>query len=323
MKAIVCTKYGSPDLLELREVEKPIVKDHEVLIKVNAASATTADSMMRRADPFISRFFLGFFKPKNDIIGTGFAGVIEDVGKDVKSFKKGDRVFGETGVSFGSNAEYFCMAEDGVISIIPDHMTFEEAAPICDGALTSINFLQELAKIKKGQSVLINGASGSLGTSAVQLAKHFGAEITGVCSTSNVELVKSLGADVVIDYNHEEFTKSGKKYDIIYDTIGSLYFSECKNSLTENGIYMAPVLAFGLLFQMLLTSIIGKKKALFSATGLRPAAELNELVSELKVLYEKGQLKSIIERTYPLEQTAEAHRYIDTGHKRGNLVIVI
>ena len=323
MKAIVCTKYGSPDVLELKEVEKPTPKENEVLIRVYAASATAADCMMRQGTPFYGRIFLGLMKPKNPITGTGFAGIIEAIGKEVKLFKAGDSVFGETGIGFSTNAEYVCLPEDGVLATLPHNMTYEEAAPLCDGALTSWSFLKDIGKIQSGQSILINGASGSLGSAAVQIAKYFGAEVTGVCSTTNLEMVKSLGADKVIDYTKEDFTKTGQSYDIIFDTVGKSSFSRCQDSLRENGVYLSPVLSLPLLFQMIWTSKIGNKKAKFSATGLRPFSELRVLLNELKECIEAGKIKSIVDRSYPLKQTAEAHRYIETGHKKGNVVITV
>lgn len=323
MKAIVCTKYGSPDVLELREVEKPTPKDNEVLIKVYAASVTAADGMMREGTPFYGRLFIGLTKPNNPITGTGFAGVIEAIGKEVRLFQEGDSVFGETGIGFSTNAEYVCLPEDGVLAKLPNNMTYEEAAPVCDGALTSWSFLKDIGKIQSGQKVLINGASGSLGSAAVQIAKYFGAEVTGVCSTTNLEMVKSLGAEKVIDYTKEDFTKNGQTYDIIFDTVGKSSFSRCKGSLRENGVYLSPVLELPLLFQMIWTSKIGSKKAKFSATGLRPVSELRVLLNELKESIEAGKIKSVMDRSYPLEQTAEAHRYVDKGHKRGNVVITV
>ncbi len=323
MKAIVCTKYGSPDVLELKEVEKPTPKDNEVLIRVYAASVTAADGMMREGTPFYGRLFLGLMKPSNPITGTGFAGVIEAIGSDVKLFKEGDSVFGETGVGFSTNAEYVCVPQDGVLATLPNNMTYEEAAPVCDGALTSWSFLKDIGKIQSGQKVLINGASGSLGSAAVQIAKYFGAEVTGVCSTTNLEMVKSLGAEKVIDYTKEDFTKNGQTYDIIFDTVGKSSFSRCQGSLKENGAYLSPVLELPLLFQMIWTSKIGSKKAKFSATGLRPVSELRVLLNELKESIEAGKIKSVMDRSYPLEQTAEAHRYVDKGHKRGNVVIAV
>ncbi len=321
MKAIVCTKYGSPDVLQLKEVQKPIPKDKEVLIKVNDSSVTKADTMMRRGIPFYGRIFIGLTKPKNPITGTGFAGVIEDSGKAVTLFKKGDAVFGETGVGFSTNAEYVCVSEDGLLTSKPESISFEEAAPVCDGVLTSWCFLKDIGKIQSGQKILINGASGSLGTAAVQIAKYLGAEVTGVCSSANVELVKSLGADKVIDYTKEDFTKSDQKYDIIFDSVGKSSFPQCKDALKENGVYLSPVLKFSLLLQMLMTSKLNNKKAKFSATGLRPVPELHTFLNELKEIIVSGKIKIVIDKRYKLEQTADAHRYIDAGHKRGNVVI--
>jgi len=323
MKAIVYTKYGSPEVLHLKEVEKPAPNDSEVLVRVYASPVTAADGMMRKGSPFFGRLFLGLIRPKNPIPGTGFAGEIEAVGKDVTLLKKGDRVFGESILSSGTYAEYVCLSEEGVLTTKPDNMSYEEAAPVCDGALTSLNFLKELANVQRGQSVLVNGASGSLGTAAVQLARHFGAEVTGVCSTTNLDMVKSIGADKVIDYTQEDFTRTGQTYDVIYDTVGKSSFSRCKGSLTRNGVYLSPVLGLSLLFQMIWTSMIGSKKAKFSATGIRPVSELRILLQEIKELIEVGKLKSVMDRCYSLEQTVEAHSYVDKGHKRGNVVITL
>lgn len=321
MKAIVSTGYGGPEVLQLQVVDKPIPKENEVLVKIHAASITTAETMMRTGYPLIGRLFMGLTKPKNAISGTGFAGEIESVGSDVSQFKKGDKVFGESLESFGTYAEYVCIKEDGIIATKPENITFEEAAVSGDGPITSWNFLQEVIDLEIGQSILINGASGSLGTAAVQIAKHLGARVTGVCSTQNIELVKSLGADEVIDYKKEDFTKNGKTYDVIYDTVGKNSFSECKKSLKKNGAYLSPVLGMSLLFQVLRTSIFGSKKAMFSATGMLPETKIKSFLHEIKGLYETGKLKTIIDTQYYLEDTAEAHRYIDKGHKKGNLVI--
>jgi NADPH:quinone reductase-like Zn-dependent oxidoreductase len=323
MKAIVCTKYGSPDVLELKEVAKPVPGDNEVLIRVLAASVTAADSMIRTGTPYYGRLFIGLVKPNKPIPGTGFAGVVEAVGKEVKLFKNGEPVFGETGLGFSANAEYVCLPQDGVLAKMPTSMTYEEAAPVCDGALTSLNFLKDVGKIQRGQRVLINGASGSLGSSAVQIAKYFGAHVTGVCSTANLDMVKSLGADKVIDYTKEDFTRASQAYDIIFDTVGKNSFSRCKDSLKDNGVYLSPVLGLSLLLQMIWTSKLGSRKAKFSASGLRPASELRVLLNELKEPIEAGKIKSVIDRCYELEQTAEAHRYVDTGHKRGNVIITM
>ncbi len=323
MKAIVCTKYGSPEVLQLQKVPKPIPKEKEVLVKIHASSITAADTMMRKGKPVYARLFLGLTKPKNPITGTGFAGVIEAVGEGVSLFKVGEEVFGETVFGFGANAEYTCVAEDGLFLTKPLNVSFAAAATVCDGALTSWNFLKIIGKIQKGQKVLINGASGSLGTAAVQLAKYFGAEVTGVCSAANVELVKSLGADKVIDYMRSDFTQNGETYDLIYDTIGASSFSKCKKALTAKGAYLSPVLSFSLLLQMLRTSIFGSKKAKFSATGMLPVPDLKVYLKELKGLLETEQLKMVMDRAYPLQEVAKAHWYIDTGRKKGNVVAII
>ena len=323
MKAAVQTGYGTPDVLQLADVEKPVPQDDEVLVKIRATSVTRADGMMRSGTPFYGRLFLGLTKPKQPIPGTGFAGVIEGVGSDVTQFEEGDRVFGETGVRFGANAEYVCVVEDGVIAKMPANMTFGEAAPVCDGAVTSLNFLRNLGHIQSGHRVLINGASGSLGTSAVQLGHYFDAEVTGVCGTSNVEMVKSLGADHVIDYRIEDFTESAETYDIIFDTVGKSSFSRAKGSLTDDGVYISPVLGLPLLLRMLWTSAVGRKKAKFSATGMLPESDLRDMLEELKMLIETGKLRMVIDRKYPLELIVEAHRYVDAGHKRGNVVVTL
>lgn len=323
MKAIVATGYGTPDVLKLMNVEKPQPKDNEVLVKVFTSSATTADSMIRTGKPYFGRLFTGLSKPKHAIPGTGFAGVVESTGKNVTSFKSGDKVFGETTLGFSTNAEFFTIPENGVIHLLPDSIGFAEAASICDGHLTSYNFLKNVIHVKPGQKVLVNGASGSLGTAAIQIAKYFGAEVTGVCSSRNVGLVKSLGADEVIDYTRNDFTKNGKTYDVIYDTIGKSSYAETKNSLTKTGIYLSPVLQFSVLSQMMWTSLFGKKKAKFSATGLLKDEELKKLLGELIEIYKEGRLTTPIDRQYPLEKLAEAQRYIDSGRKKGNVVIIV
>lgn len=321
MKAIVATKYGSPEVFQLKEIAKPTPKANEVLIRVHASSVTAADTMMRRGTPFYGRLFIGLLKPNNPVPGTGFAGVVESVGKDVTHFTQGDAVFGESIFGAGTNAEYVCVEENGIIINKPANITFAEAASICDGPLTSLNFLKNLAAIRPEQKVLINGASGSLGTAAIQLAKYFEAEVTGVCSTSNVELVKSLGADHVIDYTQEDFTKSKVRYDVIYDTVGKSAFLKAKKVLTSKGAYISPVLSVTLLAQMICTSLAGKKKAKFSATGILPLPALRDLLYELRAMICAGYLKSIVDRTYSLEQITEAHAYVDKGHKRGNVVL--
>lgn len=323
MKAIIATKYGGPEVLQLQEVDRPTPQDNEVLIKVYSSSITTADSMMRTGKPYFGRLFMGLRKPKKKITGTGFAGKVESIGKNVNLFKIDDDVFGESAFGPGTNAEYLCIDENDLVLPLPKDISYSEAASICDGPLTSLNMLRDKANLRSGQKVLINGASGSLGTAAVQLAKHFGAEVTGVCSTSNVTLVKSLGADQVIDYTKEDFTKTDQTYDIIYDTIGKLSFTKCKKSLSEKGIYISPVLGIPLLFQMICTSIFGSKKAMFDATGLRPVEELKAMLGELNELLSTGKIKPVIDTSYSFEQIANAHQYIDTGHKKGNVVLEV
>ena len=323
MKAIVYTEYGPTDVLQLKEVDKPVPKDNEVLIKIHATTVTAAEMAFRSGDPFIARFFvpgLGLAGPKNPILGVDLAGEIEVVGKDAKLFRKGDQVYG---VGFGCNAEYICLPEDGVLVLKPANMTYEEAAAVPGGALTALPCLRK-GNIQSGGKVLINGASGSIGTFAVQLAKYFGAEVTGVCSTTNLEMVKSLGADRVIDYTKEDFTQNGQTYDLIFDAVGKRSFLSCKSSLTQAGVYLSIVTpTLPLLLQMLWTSKIGSKKALFVSTGLRPPNEKIKDLIFLKELIEKGKIKSVIDRRYPLEQIAEAHKYVEKGHKKGNVIITL
>ena len=321
MKAVKITGYGAPEVLQLGEAPKPEPKANELLIRVRASSVSAADTMMRKGTPRYARLFLGVRRPKNPIPGTVFAGEIEAIGSDVTQFRVGDAVFGESGIGFSAHAEYFCMSEDGVIALKPEQMSFEEAAPACDGAVTSLNFLRELANVQAGQRVLINGAAGGLGTAAIQLAKHFGAEVTAVCSGRNAGMVRELGADHVIDYTQEDFTKNGQSYDVIYDTVGKRSYRESKGALTRNGIYMSPVLSMPLLLQMLWTSKIGSKRAKFSATGLLPAPVLRGMLGDIKALYEAKVVTTIIDRSYPFEEIVEAHRHVDTGHKRGNVVL--
>lgn len=319
---MVATRYGSPAVLQFKEVNKPEPHTDEVLVKVMTASATTADAMMRTGKPYIARLFVGLTKPKKEIPGTGFAGIVEQIGKDVTKYRIGDRVFGETAFGFSSNAEYLSISENGVILPMPENLDYPEAASFCDGHLTSFNFLKEIANIKKGEKILINGASGALGTSALQIAKYMGAHVTGVCSGRNIGLVKSLGADEVIDYQQTEFTKGTVQYDYVYDTIGKSSFNDCKGILSENGIYLSPVLKFSLLMQMIFTYLFGKKKAKFEATGANNEEKLRIMLSEVLKIYKEGRLQTFIDRQFPLEKLAEAHQYIDSGHKKGNVVIV-
>lgn len=322
MKAIVYTKYGPPDVLQLKDVEKPTPRDNEVLVKIHATSVHIGDTRLRSFTvptmvrlPF--RLAMGIRGPRKGILGSELAGEIEVVGKEVKLFKEGDQVFGDAGMVLGAYAEYVCLPEKAILVTKPPSMTYEEAAAGPVTALAALYYLRK-GNIKSGQKVLINGASGALGIAAVQLARHFGAEVTGVCSTTNIELVKSLGADNVIDYTKEDFTKSGQTYDVIFDAIGKSSFSRCKGSLKQKGIYLFSNISLVILFQMLWTSITGGKKAIFG----NPTSSTEDLVF-LKELIEAGKLKPVIDRRYPLEQMVEAHRYVDTGRKKGNVVIAV
>ena len=321
MKAAYANGYGSPEILEIREMEIPQLKENEVLVKVHVASATRADGMMRTGKPYFGRLFTGIRKPKHPIPGTGFAGEVVSTGSGVTKFHPGDQVFGETTLGFSTNAEFVAVPENGVILPKPENISFAEAATFADGHLTSIIFLKEIARLKPGQQVLVNGASGSLGTAAVQLAKYFGGEVTAVTSTRNVGLVKSLGADHVIDYTKEDFSQTPHKYDIVYDTIGKSSFGKSKKVLKENGQYISPVLSFSLLLQMLTTSFLGSKKAKFAAAGLKSDDELRTHLSELVDISKKGHLKTVIDRQFPLEKISQAHTYIAGGHKKGNVIV--
>lgn len=321
MKAIVATGYGSPEVLQFQEVNKPEPKKDEVLVKVIASAATTAETMMRTGKPYFGRLFIGLTKPKKAIPGTGFAGIIEAVGAEVKNFKIGNRIFGETLFGFGANAEYLTVSENGVVLPLPDSIDFSEVSNFCDGLLTSFNFLKEIAQVQPNQEVLINGASGALGTAAIQITKYFEASVTAVCSTKNIGLVKSLGADTVINYQEKDFSQSDKKYDFVYDAIGASSFQKCKNILKEEGVYLSPVLKLPLLWQMIQTSWFGKKKAVFAATGTTKVEKLREMLQEVFKIYQEGKLKTIIDRQFPLEKLSQAHQYIDSGRKKGNVVI--
>lgn len=323
MKAAVLTRYGAPQNIKITTIKQPVPKANEVLVRVYATPVTTADTMMRRAEPAISRLFMGFTRPRNNVMGTGFSGKVVGVGAEVEDFAVGDRVYGESGLGFAANAEYLCVAEDGVIDWVPLALSYAEAATLCDGPLTSYHFLKTLADVQAGQSVLVIGASGSLGTAAVQLAHAFGARVTGVCSTRNVELVKSLGAQNVIDYTKTDFHQMAETYDVIFDTISNTSYRKCRQLLREEGLYMSPVLKFSLLVDVLRTRFSSRQKAKFDAVGLLPPQQLRGYLEGVSQLIIDGKLRVIIDKKYPLPEAAAAHRFVDTGRKRGNVVLTV
>ncbi|MGM0803747.1 MAG: NAD(P)-dependent alcohol dehydrogenase [Bacillota bacterium] len=300
MKAVLCTKYGSPQVLILQQVPKPAPKENDVLIKIHATTVTTGDVRVRGFNsPLLywlpMRLFLGIRRPRKPILGVELAGVVEEVGQRVSRFKKGDHVYAMTGMRFGAHAEYICLPEDGIVAHKPQNVTFEEAAAIPFGGTTALHFLRK-GKIESGQNVLIYGASGAVGSAAVQLAKFFDTEVTAVCGPTNLELVKSLGADHVVDYTKEDYTKSEKKYDIIFDAVGKTSTSKSHNALTANGKFV-------------------------TVDGQGIAKERTEDLEFLKERIESGQMKPVIDRYYMLDQISEAHEYVETGRKKGNVVI--
>jgi NADPH:quinone reductase-like Zn-dependent oxidoreductase len=331
MKAIVCTKYGPPEVLQLKEVGKPTPKDNEVLIRVHAASVNFGDLMARNfgnitlsefnmpAPLYLpSRMAFGWNKPKINILGSELSGEVEAAGKDVTKFKVGDQVLAYVGMGMGANAEYVCIPESGTVALKPANLTYEEASTLPYGAVMAVSLLAK-ANIQRGQKVVINGASGGIGSMAVQLAKHFGAEVTGVCGTPRLEFVKSLGADKVIDYTKEDFTQNGETYDLIFDILGRSSFSRVRHSLKPNGIYLLASFKMKALLQMQWTSLTGSKQKVICSF----ANETSESLVFVKKLVEEGKIKASVDKSFPMEQAAEAHTYVEGGHKQGNVVIAI
>jgi len=322
MKAAVYARYGPPDVLELKEVPKPTPKDNEILVRSHATTVTSGDWRVRSLDVppgfgLITRLGFGLFKPRKRILGTELAGEVVAVGRGVSRFKVGDQVFAFSGVGMGCYVEYKCMPEDGPVALKPANLTYDEAAALSFGGTTALDFFRR-GELQSGEDVLVNGASGGVGTAAVQLAKHFGANVTGVCSSANEELVRSLGADHVIDYTKEDFTKNGRSYDVIVDTVATAPYSRCKDSLREGGRLL--MVSGGMLDLLMIpwVSMTSSKKVLGGVAEERP--EDLRLLAELA---EAGEFKPVIDRRYPFEQIVEAHRYVDTGRKKGNVIVTL
>jgi len=316
MKAAIYTSYGEPEVVNLMDLPKPTAKDHEVVVKVNAATVTSGDWRMRAGVPFAIRIYNGLFKLKRTVLGHEFSGVVDRVGAQVTRFKVGDPVFGTTGEGAGAHAEFVAVPADGIIALKPDAIPDEKAAALPVGALTALYFLRQ-ADVRKGQKVLIYGASGSVGTYAVQLAKHFGGEVTAVCSGANAELVRSLGADQVIDYQKEDFTQKKDSYDVVFDAVGKASFRKSQNALKPRGIYLTVAMDLNLIFQSILTSLT-KRYNLISAVS-KPTLDDFRVIIDLA---EQGSLSPVIDRTYRLSEIQQAHRHAETGHKKGNLVLL-
>jgi NADPH:quinone reductase-like Zn-dependent oxidoreductase len=319
MKAVINTEYGPPEVVKLMEVDKPVPKENEVLVKIHATTVNRTDCGFRSAEYFISRFFSGLFRPKFKTLGNEFAGEIEATGKEVTSFNAGDKVFGYNDTKFGAHAEYITIPENGAITTMPDGLTYDEAAPVTEGGHYALCDIRA-ANVKAGQNILIYGATGAIGSAAVQLVKHIRANVTAVCNTKNVELVKSLGADVVIDYTKEDFTKTGRTFDFIFDAVGKSSFGKCKPVLSKRGIYISTELGKNSenIFLALFSPLFRGKKVLFPVPSIS-----KEDVIFLKELVEAGSYKPVIDRSYPLDQIVEAYRYVETGQKTGNVVITV
>ncbi|MVO98178.1 NAD(P)-dependent alcohol dehydrogenase [Paenibacillus lutrae] len=318
MRAMVQISYGSAEVIVPQEIAKPSPGIKEILIRIHAAKVGPSDISFRKGDPLMIKFIYGWSRPKYAIGGVEFAGEVEAVGQEVKHFKAGDRLVGMSVKNFGAYAEYMCLTEESPLSVIPDAITFEEAVGVCDGGATALTFLRDKAKLRKGQKVLINGASGAVGIYAVQLAKYYGAEVTGVCSAGNEDLVRKAGADFIIDYTQEDFTKADKAYDVVFDAVGKRSFSVCRRVLVPKGIYLTTALKLSIVLQMMWTSLYKGKRAVFATAGLM---QNKANLAFLMKLTRKGTLNAVIDRRYPLELLPDAHKYVETERKQGNVII--
>lgn len=321
MKAIEYKTFGAPEVLEINEIEKPLPNENEVLIEIKASTVSAADSAVRSGEQFLARLSNGLFKPKIKVLGAEFAGVVSEIGKNVRKFKIGDEVYAASGIKAGAHAEYICLPETGAIAIKPVNVSFSEAAGLAESVLTALPFLRDIGAIKKGHKVLINGAAGGVGVTAVQFAKYFGAEVTAVCSGKNFDLVKALGADFVIDYAQSDFTKSSNKYDIIFDAVGKSSYPKCSSILSRDGIYLTTVPNLCILMQMLIFSNFRNKKAKFAATGLRSDSKKTDDLIFLKNLVEEEKIKPVIEKEFLFREIKDAYIHVETGHKRGSVII--
>lgn len=318
MRAMVQNSYGPPEVIVLQEIAKPSPGSKELLIRIQAAKVGPSDCAFRKGNPFMIKLLYGLSRPKFAVGGTELAGVIEAVGKEVQHFKPGDRVLGMSVKNFGAYAEYKCLSEDSPLAVIPDNIAFEEAVGVCDGGATALTFLRDKAKLQRGQKVLINGASGAVGIYAVQLAKYYGAEVTGVCSAANEDLVRQAGADFVIDYTREDFTRADKAYDVVFDAVGKRSFSACKRVLTAKGVYLTTAPRLSVLLQMIWTSLLQGKRAVFATAGLM---QNKANLSFLMELARSRTLNVVIDRRYSLELLPDAHKYVETERKKGNVII--
>jgi NADPH:quinone reductase-like Zn-dependent oxidoreductase len=321
MKAAVYRSYGSPDVVSVVDARRPVPRDDQILVRIHAATVGAADSAARQGSPSYARMFFGLRRPKRPVLGTEFAGEIEAVGGNVTRFAVGDQVFGVTGTEFGAHAQYLCLREGEAVVAKPAGLSYADAAAMAD--TTALCFLRDKAKLQNGQTILINGASGSVGSAAVQLAKHYGASVTAVCSGANSDLVRELGADAVVDYTVEDFTRRGQTYDVIFDAAGKSSFARCHPVLNRGGIYLTTVPSLAILFQTLWTKRIGDKRAAVSFTGLRPAREKLKDLPFILELVAAGEFVPVVDSTYPLDRIRDAYRRVDPGHKRGTVVITM